>query len=279
MAKKGKGSSVSRKKKIGLFFLIFATMFFLFLSGIYIGKVSVLRQIKENKEKALNKTILQIYPKISVNLYPPEPEPKNFLGKATVYLPAVMKNDTGVYAKLTVYAYKGHGRIFIRTDNVLINDDTQDSIRKAALVASKLANKSLQDLDLYYVMSAPAVELEGPSAGAAITVATYAAIENKTLRNDVMMTGTINHDGSIGPAGMVLDKAKVAQSLNMSLFLIPLGTYKEYTYKEVKFCHVWGKLKFCDVELKPVKSGFTKLHIKIVEVGNITQALKYFLKS
>ncbi len=200
-------------------------------------------------------------------------------GTASIIIPAVMANDTGVYAVVHVRAVKGKGRIYIRIGKVLVNDDTQESIRKAALVAAKLADINLSKVDLYYDIEAPATELEGGSGGASIAVATYAALTGRKLRDDVMMTGSINHDGTIGAASKIVEKAKVADSLHMKYFLVPKGLKQLYDYKEREFCYEWQKgVRFCDVEYVPVKTALWNLSVKVVEVGTIQEALKYFLE-
>ncbi len=200
-------------------------------------------------------------------------------GTASIIIPAVMANDTGVYAVVHVRAVKGKGRIYVRIGKVLVNDDTQQSIRKAALVAAKLADINLSKVDLYYDIEAPATELEGGSGGASIAVATYAALTGRKLRDDVMMTGSINHDGTIGAASKIAEKAKVADSLHMKYFLVPRGLKQLYDYKEREFCYEWQKgVRFCDVEYVPVKTALWNLSVKVVEVGTIQEALRYFLE-
>ena len=49
----------------------------------------------------------------------------------------------------------------------------------------------------------------GPSAGAAIAVATVAAIEGKNVSKDAVITGTIEEGGYIGEVGAVFEKPKI----------------------------------------------------------------------
>ncbi len=198
---------------------------------------------------------------------------------ASVLLPAVMANGTGVYAQINVLAKNGTGKIFVRTDSILVNDDTQQSIRKAALVAANLADVNLSTVDLIYELSAPATELEGASAGAAIAIATYAALTNSSLRHDVMMTGSINHDGSVGFASKVIEKARVADELGMQYFLVPKGTIQKYSYIKREFCYEWrGGIEFCDEEYVPEKTELWNLSVRVIEIGTIDEALRYFLE-
>jgi len=105
--------------------------------------------------------------------------------------------------------------------------DLQYSASTAVKVASKVTGVNLDRSDVSFVISAPAEIVGGQSAGAAMTVITIAAIKNQQVKNDVVITGTIREDGSIGLVGGILAKAKAAEEGGMSLFLVPKGQYVE----------------------------------------------------
>ncbi|MGD9722863.1 MAG: S16 family serine protease [Pirellulales bacterium] len=65
--------------------------------------------------------------------------------------------------------------------------------------------------------------VDGPSAGALMTVGVLAAVRGDPLRTDAAMTGTINPDGSIGPVGGIVHKIDGAAAQGMKLMLIPAG--------------------------------------------------------
>lgn len=65
--------------------------------------------------------------------------------------------------------------------------------------------------------------IDGPSAGALMTIATMAALLGHPVRNDAAMTGTINPDGTIGPVGGIPHKVEGAAAENKKLVLIPAG--------------------------------------------------------
>ena len=200
-------------------------------------------------------------------------------GQALMYLPAVMRNDTGVSAHVIVSAKKGTGRITTNINNVLVADDTQQSIRMAVLVASAHEGIDVGTIDVNYDIRADASTLEGPSAGAAFTISTIAALRNKKLKTDVMITGTINHDGTIGPAGKIFEKAGAAKAAGSSVFLVPLGASTEINYTQSEFCHTWGTFNYCQPEFVPEMIDISsKAGIDIVEVGNVDDVLGYFLE-
>ena len=194
-------------------------------------------------------------------------------------LPAVsVANNSGVSAFLDVTAKQGNGQIFANLNNVLVSPETQHSARMAARVASTLTKTSISNVDLIYSMKADATILEGPSAGAAFTIATMAALQNRSLRNDVMITGTINHDGTIGPAGKVFEKALAAKKAGAILFLVPIGTSTDINYTEEEYCSKWNGQEFCSTELKPeIRNIAKETGIEVLEVKTIETAAKFFI--
>jgi len=124
----------------------------------------------------------------------------------------------GILANLTVYALPGSGHVFVQT-MPLTEIDTQASARLAKEVSCELLNSNCSGLDFFYIVEGDYPMIGGPSAGAAMTACTLSVLLNKTLYNDVAITGTINPDGSIGPVGSVLEKASVLAGYNK--FLIP----------------------------------------------------------
>jgi uncharacterized protein len=123
---------------------------------------------------------------------------------ASVMVPAVDQQGNGVVTILDVQAASGYERTLVNIDKLLFWTDTQNSIRTARFVAENITGVNLSNYDLIYTVKANATVIEGASAGAALTVATVAAIQGKEINTSVMMTGTINHDGTIGPVGEIL---------------------------------------------------------------------------
>ncbi|MCL4533850.1 MAG: hypothetical protein M1370_01645 [Bacteroidetes bacterium] len=66
--------------------------------------------------------------------------------------------------------------------------------------------------------------VDGPSAGAMMTVATMAALLGHSVNPDVVMTGTINPDGTIGPVGGIPQKIDGAAEKGKKVVLVPAGS-------------------------------------------------------
>jgi hypothetical protein len=79
------------------------------------------------------------------------------------------------------------------------------------------------DPTLYEFSFSVGGEVDGPSAGALMTVAVMAAILGDDVRTDAAMTGTISPDGTIGPVGGIPHKVKGAADDGKTLVLVPGG--------------------------------------------------------
>jgi uncharacterized protein len=149
----------------------------------------------------------------------------------------------------------------------------------AKRVAQNITNVDINDYNIIYNIYANASVIGGESAGAALTIATIAALENQTLRDDVIITGTINHDGTIGPVQGILPKAKAARANNATLFLVPMLESREITYESRKHCEKFGQQEFCTTEQVPRQVNISEeANITVTEVATIQDALQYFFK-
>ncbi len=99
----------------------------------------------------------------------------------TIRVPAVDKNGNGVIATLSVDAKPGIGRTLVDINQILFWADTQDSIRTAKTVAQNVTGIDLSKYDIIYSIQANASVIEGPSAGAAMAIATILELENRTF--------------------------------------------------------------------------------------------------
>jgi uncharacterized protein len=195
-----------------------------------------------------------------------------------IRVPAVDNEGNGVVTTLMVEAKPGEGRVLVDINQLLFWVDTQHSIRIAERVAENITKLNLSTVDLVYAIETNASLIEGGSAGAAITIATVAALQNKSLNQDVMITGTINRDGTIGPVGEIVAKAKASKDVGAKVFLVPLGQAVRTYYKPVQQCEKFGFATFCTTEYKPERIDVSKeVGIEVKEVKNIEEALKYFL--
>ncbi|MBN1940584.1 MAG: hypothetical protein JW772_00215, partial [Candidatus Diapherotrites archaeon] len=144
--------------------------------------------------------------------------------EATIDIVAVrMQGEIGIVNTATVEIIEGRGRVLFSL-NPFVEPDTQESAEIAKSVAEAYTQKSLAAWDVIYSIDAGNVQLVGgPSAGAALTAATIAAIEGKQIRGNVEITGTINSDGSIGQVGGIIEKIAASAQAGKTVFLLPQG--------------------------------------------------------
>ncbi len=200
-------------------------------------------------------------------------------GSAAIKVPAVDENGNGVVTWLGVDSTPGEGRTLVNIDQLLFWVDTQYSIQTAKTVAENYTSADLSEVDFIYSINIEASLIEGPSAGAALTVATIAAIQNKTINPDAIMTGTINLDGTIGPVGGILAKAKAAKDIGATLLVVPKGQSIQTYYKQEQTCEQIGPITYCNTEYVPETNDIEEqVDIEVEEVSNIGEALKYFLE-
>lgn len=199
------------------------------------------------------------------------------ISTATVVVPAVDEEGNGVVTVLEVSIVPGTRRALVDIDRLLFFTDTQNSIRVSRSVSENITGVDLSFYDIIYSISADASVIEGPSAGAAMTIATIAALTEQVPNEKVMLTGTINHDGTIGPVGEILAKAMAAKEIGASIFLVPLGQSEQVIYDNQEHCQNIGISRICNIERVPKRiSVEEESGIQVAEVENIEEAIAYF---
>lgn len=196
----------------------------------------------------------------------------------SIKVPAIDSEGKGVVTTLVVETIEGSEGVLVDINNILFFIDTQSSIRTAERVAENITGKDLSNVRLIYSIETNASVIEGESAGAALTIATVAALENKKINPDVIITGTVNSDGSIGRVGALLEKAKASSEAGAKLLLVPKGQGFTTILEPERNCKQIESFTYCEVVYVRKKAEFSDLGIEIREVANITEALKYFIQ-
>ena len=130
--------------------------------------------------------------------------------------------QSGVMLNITAEVKPGKGRVLVDTQP-LMGVVFQDAANTAVFVAQNRTGISLGGSDVIFSINAPGQvpSVDGPSAGALMTLLAISAIEKKPLREDVTLTGTIDQDGNVGAIGGIVEKAQAARDSGKSLFLLP----------------------------------------------------------
>lgn len=196
----------------------------------------------------------------------------------SIYVPAVAETDSGyigVPTSLTVTMQNGTGMIFVDT-MPLTQIDMQGSARLAVNVADSISGIDTSNYDFFFVMRTQSEVIGGPSASAAMTIASIALLENWEINSSVMMTGMINPDGTIGPVGGIIAKLDAANQVNATRFLIPEGQ-GNYTEMETIRKEVGGGVQIIQkpVYYDVIKYAKEKYNIEAIEVSDVNEALLY----
>ncbi len=183
--------------------------------------------------------------------------------------------EQGILLFARVIATNGTGHVFVDT-SPYTQVDLQGSARLAAMVASDVLGIDQRAYDFYYIIDISSPIIGGPSAGGALTVATIAAVKNWTIKPDVVMTGMINPDESIGPVGGIPYKLEAAAAQNYTLFLVPEGQGTVTLQKLIT--RAKGSVIISnDVEetVDVIKLG-QELNVTVKEVSTIQEAVMIF---
>ncbi|MFQ6009978.1 MAG: S16 family serine protease [Candidatus Aenigmatarchaeota archaeon] len=200
--------------------------------------------------------------------------------RVEMLVPAVDTDGNGVTTRLMVEAKPGTGKVLTNIDILLFWVDTQQSIQVARDVAKNITGIDTDALDITYAIEADNVSLVGgPSAGAALTVATIAALQAKQPDPNAAITGTINPDGTIGKVGSVYEKARAVKRDNVMTLLVPTGEGVEITVRPIEKCIEEPEFTFCETYYKQKKVNIGEaLGMEVIEVGNVSEALPYFFE-
>jgi len=191
--------------------------------------------------------------------------------------------EQGHIGKLTLKLIPGNSNVLIAT-NPFLEPDLQYSANIAITLAKVRTEQYSPHKDFVLQYEILGNVVGGGSAGAATAIAAIAALTDKKIKENIAITGTINPDGSIGPVGGILEKAKAVADAGYTTFLIPTGQTKLQYYEKV-------------VEKKPFQGGTvyntkyvpkvvdmqkeieSQYRLKLIEIATIEDVEKLMLRS
>lgn len=128
----------------------------------------------------------------------------------------------------------------------------------AVTVATMLTGASLSGRKVEFEVTG---RIDGPSAGALMTVGILSVLRGDRLKDDVTMTGTINPDGTVGPVGGIPYKVDGVKKAKKKRMLIPIGQRNS---------------RIDDGSSVDVVALARRKGIKVTEVSNIYEVYKAF---
>jgi len=175
----------------------------------------------------------------------------------------------------------GEGLVLVNTE-VPTGINFQESAKTAVHVAQDYLDADLSNKDIIYSITVDADRtqlqaVDGHSAGAAMAVLLISEIQDKTISDDIVITGSILSDASIGMVGGIFDKAEAAGKYGAKIFLVPAN--QDVT--QVESCDESRTGNFiyrsCTLEEKPLSPITQEMFdMKVTEVANINEAIRYF---
>lgn len=169
-------------------------------------------------------------------------------GTASLQAPAVMQrtvlNQSGRFItrqtitegsmiNISVEVTSGRGRVLVQT-SPLMGEVFQDAANTAVAVAEARTGADLSESDAIISIIADdrVPSVNGPSAGALMTLLLVSVLEQRPVRQDVTVTGTIDKDGQIGAIGGVVEKATAAKASGKALLVLSRENSKLTQYRE-----------------------------------------------
>ncbi|WP_298836275.1 Lon family ATP-dependent protease [Clostridium sp.] len=135
------------------------------------------------------------------------------------YIGSTIEIETSVFESKE----KGKGQVRF---NDTAGSMAKDSVFNAASVIRKTTNKDIKDYDIH-VNIVGGGKIDGPSAGAAITVCIISSLLDKPIRQDIAVTGEISLRGIIKPVGGIFEKIYGARRKGIKLVILPSDNEKE----------------------------------------------------
>jgi len=128
----------------------------------------------------------------------------------------------GSIMNISVEIAAGKGRVLVQT-KPLMGVVFQGAANTAVAVARNKTGVDLSKSDVIFSIDSGDIisEVDGPSAGALMTLLTISALEKQPIDQSLTLTGTIDSNGHVGAIGGIVAKATAAKENGKTLFLIP----------------------------------------------------------
>ncbi len=165
--------------------------------------------------------------------------------------------DGGNTVPITIRLVPGPGSEYIRL-LPYAGISTQQSIKTALEYSREKSSSEFSGCDVLVDFGElPYGEyLDGPSAGAAVAVISYALFENLSIREDAVITGSVDSYGNVGSVGGLYEKAKASVEIGADYFITPYTTiYESLTLDRVE----------------------ERYGIKVLEVKNIDEVINFMI--
>jgi uncharacterized protein len=140
----------------------------------------------------------------------------------TVHGVAVFNNSGGgELIDISLALRPGHGGVLLDVSDKTFGADFQSTLPMLRQYAESYTGKNLDYKDIIIRLETVAETVQGISGSAAIEAGLIAMLDDMKLRNDTVITGSLNPDGTLGPVSALNEKIGVAKSAGIDYFLMP----------------------------------------------------------
>jgi uncharacterized protein len=115
----------------------------------------------------------------------------------------------------------GYGGMFLDVSEKTFGADLQESMPLIRDYAEEFTEKNLMYKDVVVNIEFTGKNVQGTSGSAAMAVGLIAMLQDIELRNDTILTGVLNPDGTLGSVNSLNLKIGVAKNLGVKEILIP----------------------------------------------------------
>ena len=168
---------------------------------------------------------------------------------------ATAKKVVGRKGELKISGIIEEEEISMNNKKVKRKSTAYSSVQNVLTVLNNVFNLKCDEFDIHINIPG-GMPVDGPSAGAAISIAVYSAITNSIIKNDVAITGEISLLGNINPIGGVNAKILAAKKAGATTVIIPAANWNE------------AFLEYEGVRIIPIKHIKEAIDISSVEILN-----------
>ena len=168
---------------------------------------------------------------------------------------ATAKKIVGRKGELKISGIIEEEEISMNNKKVKRKSTAYSSVQNVLTVLNNVFNLKCDEFDIHINIPG-GMPVDGPSAGAAISIAVYSAITNSIIKNDVAITGEISLLGNINPIGGVNAKILAAKKAGATTVIIPAANWNE------------AFLEYEGVRIIPIKHIKEAIDISSVEILN-----------
>jgi predicted S18 family serine protease len=140
----------------------------------------------------------------------------------TVYGVAIYNDSvSGELVGIDLILEAGSGGTFLDVSDKTFGTDLQETLPLIKAYAQSFTHQNLAYKDLVVRIRTAAENIQGTSGGAAMAVGLIAMLQNKILNSSIIVTGSMNPDGTLASVNSLNLKIAVARNLGVREILVP----------------------------------------------------------